>query len=112
MATPKATLRFPLPPALRGRTLKLLVKIDRDPDPVRHASDLSSLVLSLTEAGMDFYFLKAVRDAKLGFVARQTAGLGVSGAMRVMSPIVRTVLGGADAGQLRAVSAHIRALMA
>ena len=61
---------------------------------------------------MDSYFLKAVRDAKLGFVARQTAELGVSGAIRVMSPIVRTVLGGADAPQLRAVSKHIRGLMA
>ena len=92
--------------------LKVLAKLDRDPDPVRHSSDLSSLVLSLTETGMDYYFLKAVRDAKLGFVARQTAGLGVAGAMRVMSPIVRSVLGGADADQLRAVSAHIRGLMA
>ena len=73
MPTPKATLRFPLPAPLRGRMLKVLTKIDRDSDPVRHAPDLSSVVLALTEAGMDSYFLKAVRDAKLGFVARQTA---------------------------------------
>ena len=112
MTAPKPSVRFTLSSALKARTLKVLGKIDRDSDPVRHAPDLSSVVLSLTEAGMDYYFLKAVRDARLGFVARQTAELGVSGAVRVMSPIVRSVLGGADAGQMRALSAHIRGLMA
>jgi hypothetical protein len=90
----------------------VLKGIEEDPDPTRHTAALTSLVLSLTEAGLEFYFLKAVEDAKLGFVARQTASLGISGAVRVMSPIVRSVLGGADAGQLRVVSKHIRRLMA
>jgi hypothetical protein len=106
------SLRFTLPASLRTRTLKVLAKIDGDPDPVRYTEDLCALVLALTESGMDFYFLRAVHDAKLGFVARQTASLGVSGAVRVMSPIVRSVLAGADAAQLKAVSKHIRKLMA
>ena len=109
---PKPSLRFPLSPSLRTRTLKTLSRIDSDPAPSRHADDLSALAIALTESGMDHYFLKAVADAKLGFVARQTAGLGVAGAVRVMTPIVRSVLGGADAAQLRAVSKHIRGLMA
>jgi hypothetical protein len=112
MPTPKPSLRFPIPPTLRVRTLKVLAKIDTDPDPTRHTDDLCALALSLTESGMDHYYLKAVADAKLGFVARQTASLGVAGAVRVMAPILRSVLGGADAAQLRAVSKHIRALMA
>jgi hypothetical protein len=112
MPTPKTFLRFPPPVALRTRTQKLLAKIDADPDPTRHTDELCTLVIGLTESGMDHYFLKAVVDAKLGFVARQTASLGVAGAVRVMSPIVRSVLGGADAAQLKAVSKHIRGLMA
>lgn len=112
MPKSKPTLRFTHSPALRARTLAVLEAIDRDADPTRHAEALSSLVSALTEAGMDFYFLKAVKDAKFGFVARQTASLGISGAMLVVSPIVRSVLGGADGGQLRVVSKHIRALMA
>ena len=112
MPASPTSLRFTLPAALRTRTLKLLARIDGDPDPVRHTEDLCALVLSLTESGMDFYFLRAVTGAKLGFVARQTASLGVGGAVRVMSPIVRSVLGGADAAQLRAISKHIRRLMA
>jgi hypothetical protein len=112
MPTQKTSLRFPLPAALRARTLKILTKLDGDPDPTRHTEDLCALVLTLTESGMDHYFLKAVADARLGFVARQTASLGVAGAVRVMAPIVRSVLGGADAEQLKAVSKHIHGLMA
>jgi hypothetical protein len=112
MPASKTSLRFPLPPALRARTVKMLARLDGDADPTRHTDDLCALVLTLTESGMDHYFLKAVADAKLGFVARQTASLGVAGAVRVMAPIVRSVLGGADAAQLRAVSQHIRGLMA
>lgn len=112
MPSPPRFLRFPPPPALRTRMLKLLEKIDADPDPARHTDELCTLVIGLTESGMDYYFLKAAVDAKLGFVARQTATFGVAGAVRVMAPIVRTVLGGADAAQLKAVSKHIRGLMA
>ena len=112
MPSSKPSLRFTHSAALRTRTLKVLSAIDQGPDPTRETAALASVVLALTEAGMDFYFLKAVEDAKLGFVARQTAGLGITGAVRVMSPIVRSVLGGADARQLRVVAKHIRSLMA
>ena len=82
---PKPSLRFPLSPSLRTRTLKTLSRIDSDP---------------------------GVNGMIIQRAARQTAGLGVAGAVRVMTPIVRSVLGGADAAQLRAVSKHIRGLMA
>lgn len=112
MATPKPSLHFTYSTALRSQTLKVLSAIERETDPTIHTEALSSVVLALTEAGLDFYFLKAVKDAKLGFVARQTAGFGVSGAVRIMSPIVRSVLGSADGKQLRVISKHIRQLMA
>lgn len=112
MPASKPSLRFTHSPALRAQTLKVLKGIDQDPDPTRHKAALAALVMSLTEAALEFYFLKAVEDAKLGFVACQTAGHGISGTVRVMSPIVRSVLGGADAKQLRVVSKHIRGLMA
>lgn len=112
MVAPKPSLRFTHSVALRSRTLKVLAAIEHDADPTLHAEALGSVVLALTEAGMHFYFLKPVKEAKLGFIARQTAGLGVSGALRVMSPIVRSVLGGANGRQLQVISKHIRQLMA
>lgn len=112
MASAKPSLRFFHTPALRTRTNKVLASIEAGPDPTARAEALSAVVLSLTEAGLDYYFIKAVKDAKLGFVARQTAGLGVAGATRVIGPILRSVIGGANAAQLRSIAKHIRHLMA
>ena len=112
MPSSKPSLRFTHASALRTRTLKVLSAIEDDPDPTRHAEALTSLVVSLTEAGMDHYFLKPLRDGNFSFLAQQAAGFGISGALRIMSPIAGTVLGGADAKQLKVISKHIRHLMA
>lgn len=111
MPTAKPSLRFFHSSALRLRTNKLLTAIETDADPKQHVEALSTLVIELAEAGMTYYYIKPVEQAKLGFVARQTAGLGIAGSLRVMGPIVRNVLGGADAKQLRVISKHMRALM-
>lgn len=111
MPTAKPSLRFTHSPALRTQTLKVLGEIDKGPDPTKHVESLTAIVLALTEAGLEYYFLKPIKEAKLGFVAQKTASFGISGAVRFMSPIVRSVLGGADDDQLRVVSKHIRGLM-
>lgn len=112
MPASKPSLRFTHSPALRTQTLKVVSAIENDADPTRHAGALTSLVLSLTEAGMDYYLLKPLKDGNFSFVAQQAASFGVSGALRVMSPIAGTILGGADASQLKVISKHIRHLMA
>lgn len=110
-AKAKPSLRFFHSAALRARTNKLLTAIEHDEDPTRHASELAALVASLSEAGLDYYYLRPLELAKVGFVARQTANLGMAGALRIMSPMIRSILGGADGGQLRIISRHIRQLM-
>jgi hypothetical protein len=107
----KPSLRFFHSAALRARTDKLLAAIDRDEDPKRHAAELADLVASLTEAGLDYYYLKPLEKAKVSFVARKTADLGMAGALRFMSPVIRSILGSMEGGQLRVVSRHIRELM-
>ena len=107
----KPSLRFFHSAALRARANKVLDAIERDKDPTQHAAALSSLVLDLTEAGMNYYFLRPLQQAKVGFVARQTAGLGMGGSLRVMSPIIRSILAGANATQLQVIARHIRHLM-
>ena len=107
----KPSLRFFHSTVLRARTNKLLAAIEHDEDPTQHANELAALVASLTEAGLDYYYLRPLDLAKVGFVARQTANLGMAGALRIMSPMIRSILGGADGGQLRIISRHIRQLM-
>jgi hypothetical protein len=119
LAWPSATARFPVAKpsvrffhsvALRKRTDAVLARIERDDDATPHASALSSVVVELTEAGLGYYFLRPLQESKFGFVARQTANLGMSGALRVMSPIIGRILAGADTPQLRGVAHHIRHL--
>jgi hypothetical protein len=107
----KPSVRFFHSAALRQRADAVLARIERDDDPTRHASALSSVVVELTETGLEYYFLRPLQEAKFGFVARQTANLGMSGALRVMSPIIGRILGNADTPQLRGVARHIRHLM-
>jgi hypothetical protein len=107
----KPSLRFFHSAALRSRSNKVLDAVERDKDPTQHVGALSSLVLDLTEAGLSYYFLKPLQQAKVGFVARQTASFGMAGALRLMSPVVRGVLAGANATQLHVITRHIRQLM-
>jgi hypothetical protein len=44
-------------------------------------------------------------------MARQTASFGLSGVLRMMSPIIRNIPGGTNATQLRVIARHIRQLM-
>jgi len=110
-ASAKPSLRFFHSAALRTRSNKVLSAMERDHDPTKHVGALSSLVVDLAEAGLDYYFLRPLEQAKVGFVSRQTANLGMAGAMRVMSPIIRTILAGANAAQLCVITRHIRQLM-
>lgn len=110
MSAAKPSMRFYHSAALRTRTEKLLAAIEQDGDPTGHARTLADLVVDLSEAGMEYYFLKPIRQAKLGVVAQKTAEFGTSGALRIMSPIVRTVLHGATAAQLRVIAEHMRHL--
>jgi CheY-like chemotaxis protein len=101
-------MRFFHSAALRKRTEKLLTAIEGDTDPTPHADALADLVVDLTEAGMDDYFLKPLRQAKLGMLAQKTASLTTAGALRVMAPMVRRILRGADGAQLRVIAEHMR----
>jgi hypothetical protein len=112
MSSPaKPSLRFFHSAPLRTRTNRVLAALEQDDDPTQHVAALSSLVVDLTEAGLDYYFIRPLEQAKVGFVARQTASLGMAGALRVMSPVIRTILAGTKATQLRVITRHIRHLM-
>jgi hypothetical protein len=67
--------------------------------------------VDLTETGLDYYFLKPLQEAKAGFVARQTASFSLAGALGMMSPVIRGVLSGRNAPELRVIARHIRHLM-
>jgi hypothetical protein len=59
---------------------------------------------------MDYYFLKALKAADVGFVAEQSARLGMSGAIKLISSVSSKFLTRMDHTQLKVVATHIRSL--
>ncbi len=108
----KAALRFYYPETLRVKTLALLTKIEKaKEDRAQYRNDLADVVVQLTDNGMDYYFLKPLKTAEVGFFVQQSASLGIGATTRIMSPVIRNVIGGMDNRQLLAVCTYIRQLM-
>lgn len=108
----RPSLHFSYPAPLRTRLDRLLTAIERDEHPARHADALSGVVTELADAGLEFFFMKPMHEAEMSFVVRQSASFGKAGVLRMLSPMVRTILGGANDAQLRVICRHIRGLMA
>ena len=108
---PLPSLRFHHSEALRSKTLRVLEALETADDPTDLRDALAAVVVELTEAGFDYYFVKAVQAAQMGFMAEQSTKLGITSMLRVMGPVIRRIIGAMDANQLRVVTSHIRHLM-
>jgi hypothetical protein len=105
------SLRFYHSKSLRHKTLAVLEALETAHDPTDQREALAAVVVELTETGLEYYFVKPVKAAKVGFMAEKSTNLGISSILRVMAPVTRRVIGGMDASQLRVVASHIRHLM-
>ena len=108
---PPPSLRFCYSEELHLRTMQLLNILENAEDPTEHRSALGDLAAELTSKGLDYYFLKPLELAKVGFVVQQSANLGVAGATRIMAPMIRNIIGRLDKTQLLVISDYIRQLM-
>ena len=88
----------------------MLAALEAAPDHAKHRAALADLVAELTEAGMDYYYIRALRVAQVGFVGEQSARLGVSGAAKLISSVSRKYIMRMDDAQLLIVARHIREL--
>ncbi len=104
-------MRFYHSAPLRARTLAVLERIQHSVDPTEHREALAGIVVELTRCGMDAYFMQPLREAKAGFIVEQSASIGMSGALQVLSPVIGGIVGRMGAPQLLSVSASIRRFM-
>lgn len=104
------SLRFHHAAALRVKTNAVLDALEARPEQPKHGEAMADLVHELVEAGMDYYFLQALKKAQVGFVMEQSARLGLSGAARMISSVSRKFIERMDRQQLLVVSQHIREL--
>ena len=107
----KPFLRFHHSEALRKKTLSLLGAIEQAPEATAHRDALASLVVELTQSGLDSYFMEPLKLAKPGFMVEQSASLGMLGVQQVMASVIRQVIGRMDSPQLLSVCGSIRQFM-
>ena len=103
-------MRFLYGEELHVKTQQLLDDIETQPDQHNQGEALASLVTELIQAGMDHYFIRGLKLANMGFVAEQSAKLGVSGAVTLLSSVCRKYIVRMDHTQRLAVAQHMRAL--
>jgi hypothetical protein len=104
-------LRFHHSEALRAKTLAVLGKVERAEDAAEYRDSLADVVVELTNAGLNDYFMKPLKCAKPGFVVQQSATLGMAGAQQVMATVIRQVIGRMGHPQLLSVCGSIRQFM-
>ncbi|MGL6111256.1 MAG: hypothetical protein ACRC2B_14275 [Rubrivivax sp.] len=104
------SLRFYHSRSLREKTHAVLAALESAPEHPRHGDALADLVTELIDAGMDYYFMRALRQAQVGFVAEQSARIGMSGAIKLVSSVSRKFIVRMDRTQLMVVARHIREL--
>ncbi len=107
----KPFLRFYHSEALRQETLAVLIAIEQAPDATVHRAVLADIAVELTNCGMDYFFMKPLRAAKVGFIVQQSANIGLAGAKQVMGTVIRNIIGRMDAPPLLSVCGSIRQLM-
>lgn len=110
--TAKPYLRFYHSASLRAETIAVLTAIEQAPDPLLHREAIADVAAKLIESGMDYYLLRPLRLAKVGFVVEQSAHIAAAGASRVLASVTRNILVRMDRAQLLVVCAHVRHLMA
>ena len=103
-------MRFHHSKALRDRTNAVLGALEKSPNSGNHGEAIADLVSDLVEAGMDYYFMRALKQADVGFLKEQSARLGITGAVTLVNSVSRKFIVRMDAKQLLVVSAHIRSL--
>ncbi len=105
------SLRFQLSPELYQQTLSVLDTLEQAEDPAEYRDALADLVGTLTNSGLDAYFLEPLKLAKAGFISQQSASLGLAGARQVMGSVIRNIIGRMDGPQLLSVCGSVRTFM-
>lgn len=108
---PTPYLRFYADKDLHSRLVALLDQIEDSSDATLYRVKLSESVRELTTAGLDYYFVRTLKEARVGFVTQQSANLGLMGVQQVMAPVIRNIIGRLEHTQLQVIAQSIRKLM-
>lgn len=103
--------RFYHSETLRAKTLTVLATLEEAKDATKCRNDLADIVVELTDAGMDYFYLRPLKLADAGFFVQQSANLGMATTTRVLASVIRNIIGHMDSPQLLTICGYIRQLM-
>jgi hypothetical protein len=109
--SPQPFLRFYHSESLRAKTLAVLTTLEKAKDSTKYRDALADIVVQLTDSGMEYYFLRPLKLANVGFFVEQSANLGIAATTGVLAAVIRNMIGGMDSPQLITVCSYIRQLM-
>ena len=112
MSTPqKPFLRFYHSERLRAKTLAAIEAIEQAEDASKHSKALADVAVELMSSAMDYFFMRPLKLAKVGFIVEQSASIGMAGTLQVMGTVIRNIIGRMDTPQLVSVCGSIRKFM-
>ena len=103
--------RFYHSESLRAQTLAVITSIEKAKDGRPHREALAQVVVELSDRGMEYFFLRPLKLAKMSFLVQQSANLGMAAASGIMASAVRSIIGRMDHAQLLAICSYMRQLM-
>jgi hypothetical protein len=107
----KPSLRFYHSENLRAKTLEVLTTLEKAKDGKQHRNELADIVVELSDSGLDYYFMRPLKLAEVGFLVEQSANFGMSAAKGVFASVIRNIIGRMDNPQLLSICSYIRQLM-
>lgn len=108
--TKQPSLRFFHSTELKEKTDAVISELESNPDYPKHGDAMAELVAELVHAGMDYYFVKALKQTKIGFISEKSALLGIASAVKLISSVSRKFIVRMDSNQLSVVASHIQSL--
>lgn len=104
--TAQPSIRFFHSTELKEKTDAVLSELESNPDYPKHGDAMADLVA----AGMDYYFVKALKQAEMGFISEKSATFGIASAVKLISSVSRKFIVRMDSNQLSIVASHIQSL--
>jgi hypothetical protein len=79
---------------------EIIGRIKSDHPSTKHISDLTELIIDLTESGMRFYFIESLERLNVGAVTMGIAKVGISSTTKGMKMVITKVLKKLDSEQI------------
>ena len=100
-----------IPKELADEVRASIAQVRDAPAPRELAGEGANLILRLTEACLDSYFVRPVRAMKVGLVAEKATVIGVKAAHRAIALFVRRITGGLSDEQIRTLADQLEGML-